>query len=95
MDKSPYRNNEEEIKNRKDQDPISFAKEVLIKDNLLDSNEIKKIDEIISLEMDEAMNYAINSPLNDTEEIFNDVYSNDMPSPKSVDERIKNILSIK
>ena len=41
------------------------------------------------------MNYAINSPINDIQEIFNDVYSNDMPSPKSVDERINNILSSK
>ena len=95
MDKSPYRDDEEEIVNRKNQDPISFAKNILIKDNLLDNDEINKIDEIISLEMDKAMNYAINSPINDIQEIFNDVYSNDMPSPISVDERINNILSSK
>jgi len=95
MDKSTYRDSEEELKSRKNRDPISFAKEVLIRDNLLDLDEINKMDESISVEMDEAMNYAISSPLNDTEEIFNDVYSNDMPSPKSVDERIKKILSVK
>jgi hypothetical protein len=40
------------------------------------------------------MEFAINSPLNDEDEIFKDVYSDNDPLPTSVDKKINNILSI-
>ena len=66
--------------------------------NMIDSidgvqEEIKKIDEKISIEMDEAMDFAINSPLNNQKEIFTDVYDESEPLPISVEERINKILS--
>ena len=43
--------------------------------------------------MDEAMDFAINSPLNNQKEIFTDVYDESEPLPISVEERINKILS--
>ncbi len=91
-DKSPYRNEEEEIENRK-LDPISHAKEKLLSDMLLSEDEIKNIDTEIDKEMDVSMNYAIESPLNDDSEIFKDVYDDNYVL-ESVDSKIKNILKI-
>ena len=91
-DKSPYRNEEEEIENRK-LDPISHAKEKLLSDMLLSEDEIKNIDTEIDKEMDVSMNYAIKSPLNDDSEIFKDVYDDNYVL-ESVDSKIKNILKI-
>ena len=93
MDKSPYRSENEETQMRK-LDPILNAKSNIIKNKILDENEIKSIDEKISNEMDEAIDFAINSPLNDENEIFNDVYSNDESKPSSVHQKINKILSI-
>ena len=91
-DKSPYRNEEEEIENRK-LDPISHAKEKLLSDMLLSEDEIKNIDTEIDKEMDVSMKYAIESPLNDDSEIFKDVYDDNYVL-ESVDSKIKNILKI-
>ena len=91
-DKSPYRNEEEEIENRK-LDPIVHAKDKILSDKLLSTEEIKVIDAQINEEMDVSMNYAIQSPLNDESEIFKDVYD-DNHILESVDTKIKNILKI-
>ncbi len=91
-DKSPYRNEEEEIENRK-LDPIVHAKDKILSDKLLSAEEIKVIDAQIDEEMDVSMNYAIQSPLNDESEIFKDVYD-DNHILESVDTKIKNILKI-
>ncbi len=92
MDKSPYRKESEEKEKRK-LDPISYAKSKLIKNNILNENEIDKIDNNIMNEMDNAMEFALKSPLNDEKEIFKDVYSKNDPMPVSVHEKIKKILS--
>ena len=92
MDKSPYREESEEKEKRK-LDPISYAKSKLIKNNILNENEIDKIDNNIMNEMDNAMEFALKSPLNDEKEIFKDVYSKNDPMPVSVHEKIKKILS--
>ncbi len=92
MDKSPYRNDLEETEKRK-LDPIDYAKKELIKNNILNEEEISEIDKNILNEMDEAMEFAIKSPVNDENEIFIDVYSEKDPLPKSIDEKINKILS--
>ena len=92
MDKSPYRDESEESEKRK-LDPISFASNQMIKNNILDEADIKKIDNDIMIEMDKAMEFAINSPINDETEIFKDVYSEDDPLPVSLDEKINKILN--
>jgi TPP-dependent pyruvate/acetoin dehydrogenase alpha subunit len=92
MDKSPYRSEEEEIKMRKS-DPISYASNQMLKNKIMNEDEIKKINEKISIEMDEAMDFAINSPLNNQKEIFTDVYDESEPLPISVEERINKIFS--
>ena len=89
-DKSPYRSEEEEHKYRK-LDPVLSAKEKLIENKLLDENQLKKINQDIENEMDISMNFAINSPLNNETEIFNDVYDKNHKL-ESVDARIKSIL---
>ena len=92
-DKSPYRNEDEEIENRK-LDPIAFAKENILTQNILNEEEIKSIDMTVDKEMDVSMNYAINSPLNEEAEIFTDVYDESY-TIESVDSRINNILKNK
>ena len=54
---------------------------------------IKKIDDDVMTEMDNAMEFAINSPINDEKEIFRDVYSESDPLPISLDEKINKILN--
>ena len=92
MDKSPYRDEKEESEKRQ-LDPISFASNKMLKNNILDETEIKKIDDDIMTEMDNAMEFAINSPINDEQEIFRDVYSESDPLPISLDEKINKILN--
>ncbi len=92
MDKSPYRNDTEEKEMRK-LDPINHAKNKLIKDNIFNEEEILKIDNDILKEMDSAMEFAIKSPVNDSNEIFTDVYSDKDPLPQSINEKINKILS--
>ena len=92
MDKSPYRDDKEESEKRQ-LDPISFASNKMLKSNILDETEIKKIDDDVMTEMDEAMEFAINSPINDEQEIFKDVYSESDPLPVSIDEKINKILN--
>lgn len=92
MDKSPYRDEKEENEKRQ-LDPISFASNKMLKNNILDETEIKKIDDDIIKEMDNAMEFAINSPINDEKEIFRDVYSESDPLPISLDEKINKILN--
>ena len=44
-------------------------------------------------EMDNAMDFAMKSPINYEKEIFKDVYSDNDPIPVSVHEKITKILS--
>ncbi len=90
-DKSPYRTQEEEQENRKF-DPVVYAKEKIIKNELLNIDELKEIDEKISKEMDHSINFAITSELNDESEIFKDVYDKNYKL-ESVDQKIRNILN--
>ena len=91
MDKSLIEMKEENEKRQLD--PISFASNKMLKNNILDETEIKKIDDDIIKEMDNAMEFAINSPINDEKEIFRDVYSESDPLPISLDEKINKILN--
>ena len=90
-DKSPYRNAEEEIENRK-LDPVISAKAKLISENLLTDEEIQNINTSIEQEMDSSMEFAINASLNNEKEIFSDVYGANH-TPESVDSKIQKILN--
>jgi len=92
MDKSPYRNDSEEKEMRKF-DPINHSRIELIKNNILNEKEILDIDKNILNEMDDAMEFAIKSPVNDENDIFTDVYSEKDPLPQSINEKINKILS--
>ena len=93
MDKSPYRSDDEELEMRK-KDPIAYSSSIMEKNNILNKEEIVEIDQKISEEMDKAMDFAIKSPINNEDEIFKDVYSDNDPIPVSVDEKINKILSV-
>ncbi len=92
-DKSPYRNEEEELENRKF-DPLIFAKDKILSEKLHSNEEIEEINNKIAIEMDFSIEYAMNSPQNDEKEIFTDVY-NQEHKLESVDERINRILKTK
>ena len=93
MDKSPYRSDEEESIMRK-KDPIANAGLLLEKNNILNKSEISQIDKKVSDEMDSAMEFAIESSINDESEIFKDVYYEEEYEPISVEKRINKILSL-
>ena len=90
-DKSPYRSEKEEEKER-NFDPVNYAKDKLINDEILNKIDLEEIDKKIDQEMDNSINFAINSELNDDSEIFKDVYDESYKL-ESVDLKIKNILN--
>jgi pyruvate dehydrogenase E1 component alpha subunit len=56
-------------------DPIKRFKEKLLQTNILTETEIKKIEKEVSAEIEEAVNFAIESPYPKPEEALDDVYA--------------------
>ena len=54
---------------------------------------LEQIKSEIDNEMDEAMEYALNSAESETIQRFQDVYAPDSPEPLPVDERIRKALN--
>ena len=64
-----YKINKSSIQNIAETLNIEFRSPHALKNKIMNEDEIKKINEEISIEMDEAMDFAINSPLNNQKEI--------------------------
>ena len=93
MDKSPYRDVEEELKGR-NKDPIIYTRKKILSNNLLNEIHLNKIDNKISIEMDKAVEFAINSPSNNYSELHTDVFEENSHKPESIEKKINKILKI-
>mgnify|MGYP001161107531 CR=1 FL=1 len=91
-DKSHYREDLEEQKGR-EKDPILHLEDQLIKGSFMTTGDLEQIKSEVDNEMDEAMEYALNSTEPESIQRFQDVYAPDSPEPLPVDERIRKALN--
>ena len=91
MDKSPYRDEEEEFQGRQ-QDPIARARERLVEKGLATVEVLDLADDGIAKEMDSALEWAISQPPASPAAIFSDVYGEGEPAPVPVRARLLQIL---
>ena len=68
-----YRTREEE-KLWRDRDPIKLFSTKMMEQGILKEAEIKEIEEVVAKEINEAVEYAINSPFPEPEELYTDLY---------------------
>ncbi|MHA1523033.1 MAG: thiamine pyrophosphate-dependent dehydrogenase E1 component subunit alpha [Alphaproteobacteria bacterium] len=92
MDKSPYRDDAEEVQGRK-RDPIAKQRARLQTQGLADEAAIEAIDAEITTQMDAALDAAMDAHKPDADKIFTDVYAPDTPAPVAVDTRINAALA--
>ena len=57
-------------------------------------NNLNYIDTQISVEMDKAIEFAIQSPINDEVELYTDIFEGEESKPEKVQDKINKILSI-
>ncbi len=69
-----YRTREEE-KFWRERDPIKLFSNKMVEQGILTNDEVKEINEFVKKELDEAVDYAINSPLPEPEELYTDLYA--------------------
>ena len=93
-DKSHYRENAEEQKGR-EKDPILHLENQLIEGSLVTTEDLEQIKSEIDNEMDEAMEFALNSAEPEKMQRFQDVYAPESPEPLPVDERIRHALNLR
>ncbi len=91
-DKSHYREDAEEQRGR-EKDPIPHLENQLIKGSIVTSEELEQIKLEIENEMDEAMEYTLNSTEPELIQRFQDVFAPDSPEPLPVDKRISQALN--
>lgn len=72
---------EEEKKMWEEKDPINVFKNTLTENDILDVDDLEKIEDSINREIEDSIVYAKNSPYPKEEDIFNDVYV-DMEVPR-------------
>lgn len=66
---------EEEIRQWKEKDPIERLRKLLLEKDLLSEEEIEKIDNKAKTEVDDAMQFGIDSPYPDSESAFTGIYA--------------------
>jgi TPP-dependent pyruvate/acetoin dehydrogenase alpha subunit len=92
MDKSPYRDTEEELAGRR-RDPIIAARTSLIASEFADDPELDALDEAVSDEMNRALDFAVKADAPETKSMFRDVYGPDEPEPEPLRSRLDRILA--
>ncbi|XP_019729042.1 pyruvate dehydrogenase E1 component subunit alpha, mitochondrial-like isoform X2 [Hippocampus comes] len=78
-DDDSYRSAEEVDEVRRNRDPISQFEVRIISNNMASTEELRQIDEQIKKEVEEATQFAIQSPEPPVEELCNHIYSNCVP----------------
>jgi pyruvate dehydrogenase E1 component alpha subunit len=76
--RDPYRS-EEEIEEWKARDPIQIHEERLISQGIASEDEVRSLEAECKAAIDEALQFAQESPYPDPEEIFDDVFTNPIP----------------
>ena len=92
MDKSPYRDAEEEVMGRK-RDPLIAARASLIASAFADESSLNALDEEVSDEMNRALDFAVKSEIPTISSMFRDVYGPSEPEPEPLRARIDRILA--
>jgi len=72
-DPAKYRT-KEELESYKEQDPVEWARQTVLENNILTEAEVEAIEEKIKAIVNECVEFAENSPYPDPEEVYNDVY---------------------
>lgn len=72
-DPGKYRT-KEEVKEYQAQDPIEHVLDIIKKEKFLTEKEIKDIQDWVKKEVEEAVEFAENSPFPEPEELYKDVY---------------------
>ena len=93
MDKSPYRDQQEEEEGRK-KDAIAFLRDRIVKSGWYQETECDAIVEEVKQEMDEALNHARNAADPGADEMYEDVFDPQTTKPFSVDSRIRESLHL-
>ncbi|MEC9230458.1 MAG: thiamine pyrophosphate-dependent dehydrogenase E1 component subunit alpha [SAR324 cluster bacterium] len=93
MDKSPYRDQQEEEEGRK-KDAIAFLRDRIIKSGWSQETECDAIVEEVKQEMDEALNHARNAADPGADEMYEDVFDPQTTKPFPVDSRIRESLHL-
>ena len=93
MDKSPYRDQQEEEEGRK-KDAIAFLRDRIVKSGWYQETECDAIVEEVKQEMDEALNHARNAAAPGADEMYEDIFDPQTPKPFPVDSRIRESLHL-
>ena len=73
-DPAKYRTRDEVTKMRKERDPIERLSDIIISKNIIDQDQLKKLDKEIKLVVQEAAEFAQESPEPHADELYTDVY---------------------
>lgn len=92
MDKSPYREEAEELEGRK-KDPVLFARNKLVSTGIEKEPALDELDKAIAAEMDATIDFAVESKAPPLGSMFKDVYAVGEPEPESVSTRIDRVLA--
>jgi pyruvate dehydrogenase E1 component alpha subunit len=92
MDKSPYREEAEELEGRK-KDPVLFARNKLVSTGIEKEPTLDELDKAIAAEMDATIDFAVESKAPPLGSMFKDVYALGEPEPESVSTRIDRVLA--
>ena len=93
MDKSPYRDQQEEEEGRK-KDAIAFLRDRIVKSGWYQETECDAIVEEVKQEMDEALNHARNAADPGADEMYEDVFDPQTTKPFPVDSRKRESLHL-
>jgi len=93
MDKSPYRDQQEEEEGRK-KDAIASLRDRIVKSGWYQETECDAIVEEVKQEMDEALNHARNAADPGADEMYEDVFDPQTTKPFPVDSRIRESLHL-
>jgi acetoin:2,6-dichlorophenolindophenol oxidoreductase subunit alpha len=92
-DKSPYRDEAEELAQRDAKDAIAFQRKRLVARGEASDGELDGIDTAVADEMNAATDFALASQRPTLDVLYEDVFGPGEPMPESVDSRIAAILA--
>jgi pyruvate dehydrogenase E1 component alpha subunit len=92
MDKSPYRQEEEELVGR-GRDPVKHTRDELMANGAADAATLDELDREIAAEMDATIDFAVASAAPPLSSMFKDVYAVGEPEPESLNARIDRVLA--
>jgi acetoin:2,6-dichlorophenolindophenol oxidoreductase subunit alpha len=92
-DKSPYRDEAEEVAQREAKDAVAFQKKRLIGRGEASAADLERIDSDVASEMNAAVDFAVAAEKPAFDVLYRDVYGPGEAMPESVDSRIAAILA--